>query len=72
MIVLKGALFVLGLFLLALVAFAVIARGGEFAVQSLTKFGMFLLGAGLGTSAIGCGLIFLSKVALAHLRRSSQ
>lgn len=67
--VLKGALLVFGLFLLILVALVVMARGGEFAVQSLTKFGMFVLGAGLATTAIGCGLIFLGRVALAHLGR---
>jgi hypothetical protein len=71
MLVLKGASLVFGLFMLALVVVAVIARGGEFAVQYVTKFGMFVLGVGLGASAIGCGLIVLGKVALVHLNRVS-
>jgi hypothetical protein len=72
MLVIKGMLFVFGLFLLALIAVAVIARGGMFAVQYVTQFGMFLLGVGLGTTVIGCGLMYLGKIALAHLNRVAQ
>jgi hypothetical protein len=71
MLVVKGCLFVFGFFVVLLIVIWVLSasRGVMFPVGLFSRVGMLLIGAGLGTSVVGCGLLFLGRVALAHLNR---
>jgi uncharacterized membrane protein len=71
MLIIKGCLFVFGFFVVSLIVIWVLSagRGVMFPVGLFSRVGMLLIGAGLGTSVVGCGLVFLGRVALAHLNR---
>ena len=67
MLIVKSCLFAFGLFVVLLVVILVLGRGAMFHVRLFSTVGLWLIGAGLGTSVVGCGLIFLGRIALAHL-----
>jgi hypothetical protein len=69
LIVFKGVAFALAVFVVGLIAFMILGRGGEFDTRYFTKGGAFLLGIGLGTSLVGIGLIVLGRLAFAHLTK---
>jgi hypothetical protein len=69
MLIFKGALVVFVLFVIAVAAFLVLGRGGQFDTRFFTKGGAFLLGIGLGTSLVGFGLLMLGKLAQAHFAK---
>jgi hypothetical protein len=71
MLILKGTLFVFALFVVAVVAFLVLGRGGQFDARYFTKAGSFMIGVALGTGVVGCALLFLGRAALAHFARVS-
>jgi hypothetical protein len=72
MLIIKGCLLVFGLVVVLLILIVVLGRGMMFPAQLLPRLGMFLVGAGLGVTAVGCGMFFLGRVALAHLNRGLQ
>jgi hypothetical protein len=70
--VFAGILFAFGIFIAALVALIFVSRsvgGVEFPVTSLTRIGMFLIGCGVGSTAIGFGLWFVGRAAAESLAR---
>jgi len=69
MLIFKGVLAVFALFAIALAAFMILGRGGQFDTRFFTKGGAFLLGIGLGTSLVGFGLLMLEKLAQAHFAK---
>jgi hypothetical protein len=69
LIVFKGVAFALGVFVVGLIAFLVLGRGGQFDTRFFTKGGAFLLGIGLGTSLVGFGLMMLGRLAMAHFAK---
>jgi hypothetical protein len=72
MLVIKGVLLVFGLFIMALIVFVVLGRGGMFDARFFTKAGSFLIGVGLGTGAVGCVLLLLGRAVMAHFARVVQ
>jgi hypothetical protein len=68
MLIFKGVLAVFALFAIALAAFMILGRGGQFDTRFFTKGGAFLLGIGLGTSLVGFGLLMVGKLAQATLQ----
>jgi len=66
MLIVKGCLLVFGLAVVLLILVSVLGRGVMFPARLLPWLGMLLIGAGIGTTAIGCGFLYLGKVASAH------
>ena len=77
MLILKGVAVVFGIFVLFLIAWVTAilftSRGTGMmfmvSVPAVTRVGMFMLGLGIGASVLGCTLIFLCRMALAHYAR---
>ena len=72
MIVVKGILLVFVLFIITTVLFLVLARGAMFPATWLQKIGPFLIGCGIGSTAIGLGFVFLSRIMLARLMHAPR
>ena len=70
MLILKGLILVLVLFIFAVLVLAVSTRGYyAFSPTYLVSGGVFLIGVGLGTSLIGFGLLIFGRVAMAHIAK---
>ena len=71
MLILKGVFFGLGLFAVFLIIASVLLRSAAVEVGLLKSVGMLAIGCGLGISASGFAIVWLSRIALDHLTRAT-